>query len=204
MTNDGTSKVQDNRRMYASGYRFHNTTDEKTNSIAQNNSLNIPGNNGSLKDSMTRKKITAYKVSSKNSNLEIPPSKPTSSMNIHKAPKPNPVSVIKRSSSTTNKEKESPKAPTPKSRKHLSESGKHEETKTKPKTIPKHPKSSKHSNSFNKDMLFDSINIPKGLTILEKCGVQDYYSRFGITKILKLPYKDCEKYFDTNEVQIFK
>ena len=59
---------------------------------------------------MTRKKITTYKVPSKNANMHI-------------APKPHPMG-IKRSSSTIGKDKASPKAPTPKTRKHLSESGK--------------------------------------------------------------------------------
>ena len=124
MTSDCKLQSSDNRRMYASGYRFSGTQDklqnEKPMSLSQNWSLNASDNQGSLKESMTRKKITAFKVSSKNSqdgNISKP-----QSINSHKAPKPNSISSIKRSSSTIGKS--SSNVPALQSRKHLSESSK--------------------------------------------------------------------------------
>lgn len=115
MGNDGKMNNPGARRMYASGYRASNTHDKiphpnKAMSLSQNCSLSASVGQSNLKDSMTRKKITTYKVPSKNANMHI-------------APKPTQVG-IKRSSSTIGKEKGSPKVPTPQSRKHLSESGK--------------------------------------------------------------------------------
>ena len=46
--------------------------------------------------------------------------------------------------------------------------------------------------------------IPKGLSILEGQGPEDYYSRFGISKILKLPIFKCQQYFQSHDVEIFK
>ena len=42
------------------------------------------------------------------------------------------------------------------------------------------------------------------MTILEKQGPEDYYSRFGISKIIKLPINKCQQYFQNHEVEIFK
>ena len=59
MTNDKKFQGTDNRRMYASGYRFPGTQEklqhEKPMSLSQNCSLNASDNQGSLKESMTRK-----------------------------------------------------------------------------------------------------------------------------------------------------
>lgn len=69
----------------------------------------------------------------------------------------------------------------------------------------KHPKSSKNSISVFKEA--PAINedfIPLGLVTLQNSGAEDYYSRFGISRILKLPLTKCQDYFQTNNVQIFK
>ena len=52
--------------------------------------------------------------------------------------------------------------------------------------------------------MFDTSKIPKGLMILQNCGQNDYYLRFGISKIIKLPYKDLDEYLNTHEVNVFK
>lgn len=116
MSNDGKNNPK-TRRLYASGYSQSNTHDKiptqakvKAMSLSQNCTLSSSVGHSNLKDSMTRKKITTYKVPSKNANM-------------HMAPKPH-LMGIKRSSSTIGKNKASPKAQTPQSRKHLSESGK--------------------------------------------------------------------------------
>ena len=75
-------------------------------------------------------------------------------------------------------------------------------------TSVKLPKSNKTSSktsatSFTSPKDIESI-IPDGLTVLEKKGAEDYYSRFGISKILKLPIAKCQQYFQNHEVEIFK
>lgn len=86
----------------------------------------------------------------------------------------------------------------PQTRKHLSES-------SKPKKIEPHsskskyPKSSKNTANLLRELpktegtvrspvvdTHDS-HLPKGLSVLQKLGPQDYYARFGISKVLKLP-----------------
>lgn len=39
---------------------------------------------------------------------------------------------------------------------------------------------------------------------IESMGPEVYYSRFGISKIIKLPIFKCQEYFENNEVQLFK
>lgn len=89
-------------------------------------------------------------------------------------------------------------------KKHNSESVKHK----KPAVVGpkyKHPKSSKNSGSMSKDSFKeDSDIIPKGLLILEKSGEEEYYSRLGLSKLLKLPLKECQNYFKAHDVEIFK
>jgi hypothetical protein len=62
---------KDQRRMYGSGYGVGSAGNKKKQGIATNwNILGLNLVNGSLKESMTRKKITAFKITSKNSNQD--------------------------------------------------------------------------------------------------------------------------------------
>ena len=74
--------------------------------------------------------------------------------------------------------------------------------KTKPDAplAKRQPKTSKNNNSQSQKLSF----IPEGLSILEKSGQEDYYSRFGISKIIKLPISKCQDFFNSHDVQIFK
>ena len=60
----GKAGQKEHRRMYGSGFGLAGAGEK-----LQGSDSSV---NGSLKDSMTRKKITAYKVSSKNSNQDLP------------------------------------------------------------------------------------------------------------------------------------
>lgn len=105
--------------------------------------------------------------------------------------------MVQRSSSTMEESKEGnisePQSndypPAPQTRKHLSDSGKHLNKAEPTSSRLKHPKSSKNSISIFKEPVKEKENeiIPKGLNILQRLGPEDYYSRFGISKILKLP-----------------
>lgn len=137
----------------------------------------------------------------------------TLNASCYSAPKPQPASsgigiktriskatappMIQRSSSTMEESKEgnindpqfNDYPPAPQTRKHLSETGKHL-NKTEPTSSRlKHPKSSKNSISLFKEPLKEKENeiIPKGLNVIQRLGPEDYYSRFGISKIIKLP-----------------
>lgn len=57
------------------------------------------------------------------------------------------------------------------------------------------------SRNSSKDM---ASTIPLGLSILEGEGPETYYSRFGISKILKLPISKWDLYFSSHAVEIFK
>ncbi len=46
--------------------------------------------------------------------------------------------------------------------------------------------------------------IPFGLSILEEQGPEGYYSRFGISKILKLPITKWDLFFSSHGVEIFQ
>jgi len=126
--------------------------------------------------------------------------------------------IIKRSSSTMEETKEaipftsnsrmvsSPvdvHPPTPLTRKHLTETGKFKKIESNSSKL-KQPKSNKNSISIFKEAPKEEDFIPNGLRVLQELGGDNYYSRFGISKILKLPITECQDYFQNNEVQIFK
>lgn len=68
----------------------------------------------------------------------------------------------------------------------------------------RHPKSNKNSTSLTKDTFRDDDVVPRGLWFLEKQGIQEYYCRFGISQILRLPLDKCKEYFKSQNFQIFK
>ena len=47
-------------------------------------------------------------------------------------------------------------------------------------------------------------SVNEGLAKIESMGPKTYYSRFGISKIIKLPIFKCQEYFENNQVQLFK
>lgn len=100
--------------------------------------------------------------------------------------------------------------PIPQARKHLSDSLrqiaeplKHKKYEANSSKL-KHPKSSKNANPFLKEETKDLDLIPQGLKDLQKLGCEDYYLRFGISKIIRLPILKCQEYFQNIDVQMFK
>jgi hypothetical protein len=67
-----------------------------------------------------------------------------------------------------------------------------------------HRKSNKNSASLTTDTFREDDIIPRGLLFLESQGLQEYYSRFGISQILRLPIDKCKEYFKTQNFKIFK
>lgn len=137
------------RRMYGSGFGLAGTGEK-----LQGSDSSV---NGSLKDSMTRKKITAYKVSSKNSNQDL-----AISNNKTRIVKTQPISVIKRTSSAFEEAKErkivldnkenivesasSPIPPLPQARKYLSDGLRQNRHDSHPLKL-KYPKTAKSGGS---------------------------------------------------------
>lgn len=67
----------------------------------------------------------------------------------------------------------------------------------------KHPKSNKNSGSFSKELKEIDV-VPKYLRVLESSGAQEYYSHFGITKILKFSAIEYEDYLALQTSQTFR